>query len=156
VVSRERNREELLAGRRIAVLCTEDDDSSAYLTAVWFQWQGDAFLVPTGAASRKARNARERPRGAILVDARGPHLHGVAASGPIEILDGERALALNDRVHRRYVTDAGMADPALGGLLEAGDDVTLRLVPERWHTWDMEPFFGTRLADPRLVHPLDS
>lgn len=149
------SREALLAGRRIAVLATEDGEGPAYLTAVWFSWQEGAFLVPTGAASRKARNARERPRGAILVDARGPHLHGVAASGRIEVVDGERALALNDRIHRRYVTDAGMAASALGGLLEAADDVTLRLIPERWQTWDMEPAFGARLADQRLVHPLE-
>jgi nitroimidazol reductase NimA-like FMN-containing flavoprotein (pyridoxamine 5'-phosphate oxidase superfamily) len=77
------NRDELLAGRRIAVLSTEDPDGLPYLTAIWFAYEDGAFVVPTGATSRKARNARERPRGAILVDARGPAFRGVAASGRI-------------------------------------------------------------------------
>jgi hypothetical protein len=47
-----------------------------------------------------------------------------------------------------------MEDPGLGGLLEAGDDVTLRLVPDRWHSWDLEPVFGLRFGDPELTFPL--
>jgi hypothetical protein len=148
------NRDELLAGRRIAVLSTEDPDGLPYLTAVWFLWEDGAFLVPTSATSRKGRNARERPRGAILVDARGPTFCGVAASGRLEVVDGGAALATNARIHRRYVADAGMADPDLGGLLTAGDDVTLRLIPEGWQEWDLEPYFGTKLSDPRLAEPL--
>ena len=148
------NRHELLAGRRIAVLSTEDPDGLPYLTAIWFAYEDGAFVVPTGATSRKARNARERPRGAILVDARGPAFHGVAASGPIELVEGDAALEINARIHRRYVTDAGMADPDLGGSLTAGDDLTLRLIPEHWQEWDLEPYFGTKLSDPQLAEPL--
>jgi PPOX class probable F420-dependent enzyme len=148
------NRHELLAGRRIAVLSTEDPDGLPYLTAIWFAYEDGAFVVPTGATSRKARNARERPRGAILVDARGPAFRGVAASGRIELVEGDAALEINARIHRRYVTDAGMADPDLGGSLTAGDDLTLRLIPEHWQEWDLEPYFGTKLSDPRLAEPL--
>jgi PPOX class probable F420-dependent enzyme len=147
-------REEYLAERRIAVLATTDADGSAYLTAVWFAYEDGVFLVPTAGTSRKARNARERPRGAIIVDSRGPAFRGVAASGRFEVVDGNAALAANARIHRRYVTDAGMADPDYGGELTAGDDVTLRLVPERWQEWDLEPYFGPKLSDPRLVKPL--
>ena len=148
------NRDELLAGRRIAVLSTEDPDGLPYLTAIWFAYEDGALVVPTGATSRKARNARERPRGAILVDARGPAFRGVAASGRIELVEGDAALEINARIHRRYVTDAGMADPDLGGSLTAGDDLTLRLIPEHWQEWDLEPYFGTKLSDPRLAEPL--
>ena len=148
------NRDELLAGRRIAVLSTEEPDGLPYLTAIWFAYEDGAFLVPTGAASRKARNARERPRGAILVDARGPAFRGVAASGRIELVEGDAALEINARIHRRYVTDAGMADPDLGGSLTASDDLTLRLIPEHWQEWDLEPYFGTKLSDPQLAEPL--
>ena len=148
------NRDELLAGRRIAVLSTEDPDGLPYLTAIWFAYEDGAFVVPTGATSRKARNARERPRGAILVDARGPAFRGVAASGRIELVEGDAALEINARIHRRYVTDAGMADPDLGGSLTAGDDLTLRLIPEHWQEWDLEPYFGTKLSDPQLAEPL--
>jgi PPOX class probable F420-dependent enzyme len=148
------SRDDFLAERRIAVLSTEDPDGLPYLTAVWFSYDDGAFLVPTAATSRKARNARERPLGAILVDSRGPAFRGVAASGRIDVVDGEAALEINARIHRRYVTDAGMADPQIGPPLSDGDDVTLRLTPERWQEWDLEPYFGTKLADPRLAHQL--
>jgi nitroimidazol reductase NimA-like FMN-containing flavoprotein (pyridoxamine 5'-phosphate oxidase superfamily) len=148
------SRDEFLAQRRIAVLATEDPDGSTYLTSIWFAYEDGAFLVPTAATSRKGRNARERPRGASLIDSRGPAFCGVAASGRIELVEGEAALEVNARIHRRYVTDAGMADPDLGGTLTAGDDLTLRLVPERWQEWDLEPYFGTKLSDPRFAEPL--
>jgi PPOX class probable F420-dependent enzyme len=149
------SRDAFLAGRRIALLATADQDGSAYLTSVWFMWEDGAFLVPTGGTSRKARNAEARPRASIAVDTRGALYAGVAATGPVEVLQGERALELNDRIHRRYVTPRGMDDPALGGLLRDGDDVTLRLVPDRWKSWDMEPYFGRRFGDPELAYPLE-
>jgi PPOX class probable F420-dependent enzyme len=148
------SRDAFLAERRIAMLATTDEDGSAYLTAVWYLWEDGAFFVPTGGTSRKARNARTRPRASIAVDARGASLAGVAAAGTVGVIVGDEALELNDRIHRRYVTPAGMDDPGLGGLLHEGDDVTLRLVPDRWHTWDMEPVFGHRFGDPSLVLPL--
>lgn len=149
------SRDAFLAQRRIAILATLEPDGSPYLTAVWFLWRDGAFYVPTGGKSRKARNAKERPRASIVVDARGTVLVGVWATGGVEIWSGDEALALNDEIHRRYVTDTGMENPAVGGLLREGDDVTLRLVPERWQTWDMEPVFGRRLGDPELAFTLE-
>jgi len=148
------SRDEFLADRRIAMLATAEVDGSAYLTAVWYLWEDGAFLVPTGQASRKARNAATRPHASIALDSRGASLAGVAATGHVDVVRGQEALALNKRVHRRYVTPEGMDDPGLGDLLRAGDDVTLRLVPERWQSWDMQPVFGERFGDPRLVYPL--
>jgi PPOX class probable F420-dependent enzyme len=148
------SRDAFLAERRIAMLATTDEGGSSYLTAVWYLWEDGAFFVPTGGTSRKARNARARPLASIAVDARGASLAGVAAAGTVGVIVGDEALELNDRIHRRYVTAAGMDDPGLGGLLADGDDVTLRLVPNRWHTWDMEPAFGHRFGDPTLVFPL--
>ena len=79
------SRDLFLAERRIAVLCTEGPDGLPYLTAVWFAHEDGAFLIPTASTSRKSRNARDRPRGAIIVDSRGPAFRGVAASGRFEV-----------------------------------------------------------------------
>lgn len=149
------NRDGFLAERRIAILATLDPDGSPYLTAVWFLWRDGNFLIPTGTTSRKARNAEARPRAWIAIDARGAVLAGIRASGRIELVSGDQALELNDEIHRRYVTDAGMADPALGGLLREGDDLTVRLIPDRLQSWDMEPVFGRLLGDAELARPLE-
>jgi PPOX class probable F420-dependent enzyme len=144
------NVDEFLAERRIGVLATLGAGGSPHVVAIWFEWSDGAFLFPTGSTSRKARNARARPRGAIVVDARGPRPRGVAASGPLELIEGAEAAAINARIHRRYVTDAGLAEPAVGGLLRDGDDITLRLVPERLRSFDL----GTVFGDPRFMRPL--
>jgi len=150
------SREELLAGRRIAVLATEDGDGSAYLTAVWFGVEGRRVST----CLRRPRAARPATRASVRAGRSsstraGPTCTASRRAGGSRSSRGERALACNDSIHRRYVTDAGMAVAGLGGLLSEGDDVTLRLVPERWQSWDMEPVFGARLSDPRLVYPLD-
>jgi hypothetical protein len=147
------DRATFLAENRIAVLSTELEDGGSYQAAVWFEYVDGAFLIPTGGESRKARNARARPRGAILVDERTGRFRGLGARGRLEVITGEAALAHNARIYRRYVTEAGMAHPGVGGQL-ADDTVTLRLVAERWHEWDLFPAFGTRLEDPALAHPL--
>ncbi|HEY0277942.1 MAG TPA: pyridoxamine 5'-phosphate oxidase family protein [Solirubrobacterales bacterium] len=146
-------RDEFLTEPRIAIVATEGADGSAYLSAVWFEFIDGAFFVPTGGRSRKARNALARPRGSIAIEERGGTLRGAAARGSFEVIDGAEALALNERLHRRYVTDAGMADPDLGGALTDADDVTLKLTPEAWTEWDMGEM-GRRLGDPRFAHPL--
>jgi PPOX class probable F420-dependent enzyme len=149
------DRDALLAGRRIAVLATTNPDGSPYPTAIWYLWTGGAFLMPTSSASRKSRNVVERPDASIVVEERAPGLAGVAASGRAEVIHGEEAAELNARIHARYLTPLGREHPQVGALLTASDDVTIRLVPERWRTWDMRSAFRDLFEDPELVSPLD-
>jgi F420H(2)-dependent biliverdin reductase len=149
--------EEFLAERRIACLATEDPDGSAYLTAVWFLHEDAAVYVGTSGTSRKARNAAARPRASIMVDARGPGpQRGVAASGPVTVLRGDEARALNDRILERYLTPAGVAAPGVGRTIAASDDVTLRIDVGPWRTWSTSEDFEGRLEDPGMTRPLES
>ncbi len=145
----------LLDGRYVATLATENEDGSAYLTAVWFLWQEGAFHIPTSSESRKARNVAARGRASVMVDSRSAELRGLSARGAAILLHGREARELNALIHRRYVTETGIGRPDLGGLLTSSDDVTIRVVPERWHEWDMTSAFGDLLTDPALVLPLD-
>ena len=148
------NRPAFLAERRIAVLATLDEDGTPYLTAVWFLFEDGAFYVPTGARTRKARNARSRQRGSIMIDARTPVASGLGASGSLELIEGAEAFAINERIHRRYISDAGLADVNFGPVHTAEDDVTVRLSPERWHEWDMGDVFDPGANYPDLLLPL--
>lgn len=145
----------ILGGRRIAVLATTNADGSAYLTAVWYLWGEGAFVIPTSSESRKARNIAARPDASILVEERGAGLRGVAATGRADLVHGDEARELTAAVHARYLTEAGLAHVGLGDVLAASDDVIIRLVPERWRTWDIGAVFGDLLADPELARPLD-
>jgi PPOX class probable F420-dependent enzyme len=148
--------EELLAGRRIACLATENPDGSAYLNAVWFLYEDGAVYVGTSGTSRKARNAESRPRAAIMIDARGAGpQRGVAATGVVTVLRGEEARAVNDRILERYLTPAGVEAPGVGRTIAESDDVTLRLEPGEWRTWSTSEDFEGRLEDPGMTLPLE-
>jgi hypothetical protein len=118
---------------------------------VWFLWDGDAVLVATGGNTQKARNARARPHGSVMVDARGRGaLRGASATGDLQVVTGNEARKLNERVWAKYLTPAGLGDPLVGGAIRAHDDVTLRLVPDGWRTWGTDADFGGAFEQPGI------
>lgn len=128
----------LLEGRRIASLGTLNPDGSPHLTAVWYLYQDGYFFVATSSRSRKARNLAERPAATLMVEARKPGSErGVTATGPVEVISGEKVRELNLRIHRRYMSDAAIADPQVGGVFAQFDDIALKLRPRVWTWWDM-------------------
>ncbi len=149
--------DDFLCGRRIACLATEEPDGSAYLTAVWFLYEDGVVYVGTSGSSRKARNAAVRPRASVMVDARGPGpQRGVAASGPVTLLRGAPARAMNDRILARYLTPAGVAAPDVGQVIAASDDVTIRIEVGKWRTWSTAEDFDGRLEASGMTLPLEN
>ena len=149
--------EAFLSERRIACLATENPDGSAYLTAVWFLAEDGVVYVGTAGSSRKARNAAARPRASIMIDARsgGPQ-RGVATSGPVTLLEGAEARALNRRILERYLTPAGVAAPDVGQAIAESDDVTLRIEVGRWRTWSTAEDFEGGLEAAGMALPLET
>jgi uncharacterized protein YhbP (UPF0306 family) len=153
--------QEFLQGRYIATFGTENEDGSIHLTAVWYLFDDGQFFVATSSKSRKARNAATRPKASIIMDARKPGMErGVTAAGKVEVMAGERSAEINLRIHSRYMSLAAIADPQIGPVFASFDDVTLRLTPESWISWDMSAldakFFGGRLGGtPGYLLPLD-
>jgi PPOX class probable F420-dependent enzyme len=129
---------EILTAPHVASLATLNEDGTAHLVAVWFDWDGEALLVPTSGASRKARNLGRDPRATVMVhDSRGGlDVRGLSIVCRGEVIRGPAALAANDRAHLRYVTRQGLDLAAVAAFLGEGDDVTLRLLPERVTSWD--------------------
>jgi len=128
----------LLEGRRIASFGTINDDGSPHLTAVWYLYQEGCFFVATSSRTRKVRNLSARPRATLMVEARKPGSErGVTATGPVEIITGPTAQEWNTRIHRRYLSTAALADPQVGPVFAAFDDITIRLRPQVWTRWDM-------------------
>jgi general stress protein 26 len=151
----------LLQGRYIATLGTENSDGSIHLTAVWYLFEEGCLFVATSSRSRKARNIAARPKAALMVDVRKPGAErGVNAAGGAELISGERSLEINRRIHSRYLSGAAIADPRVGPVFESFDDVTIRLKPVSWTSWDMavldKQALGGRLGGtPGYLLPLD-
>lgn len=152
--------EEILQGRFIASLGTENEDGSIHLTAVWYLFDGSCFYVATSSRTRKARNVAARPRASLMVDIRKPASErGLVAVCAADVIAGENSREINARVHRRYMSEGALADPRAGGTMAAMDDITLRLTPTRWYAWDMrtldEAVFGGAMKTPGYLLPLD-
>jgi Pyridoxamine 5'-phosphate oxidase len=152
--------EELLMGRFIASLGTKNEDGSIHLTAVWFVFEAGCFFVATSSRSRKGRNVIARPQVSLMVDIRKPGSErGVVAMCTVEVIRGETSREMNTRVHRRYMSEAALADPRAGGTLAAMDDITLKLTPTGWYAWDMrmldEALFSGTMKTPGYLTPLD-
>jgi len=152
---------ELLQGRRIATLGTENADGSIHLTAVWYMFEKGCLFVATSARTRKARNIAARPKGSLMVDARIPGTErGVATTGKADLVTDNESRELNHRIHSRYLSAAAMADPQVGAVFAAFDDVTIRITPASWVSWDMAALdaqaFGGKLGKtPGYMLPLD-
>lgn len=151
---------EILRGRFIASLGTENEDGSIHLTAVWYLFDGGCFYVATSSQTRKARNAVARPKGTLMVDIRKPASErGLVAVCTADVIRGERSKEINARIHARYMSEAALADPRAGATMAAMDDITLKLTPTGWYAWDMrtldEAVFGGAMKTPGYLLPLD-
>jgi F420H(2)-dependent biliverdin reductase len=143
--------QELLRGRYIATLATENTDATIHLTAVWYLFEDGCFYVATSSKSRKARNIAARGKASLMVDVRKSGAErGVNAAGKAELISGEPSAEMNLRIHRRYMSEAAMADPGIGPVFASFDDVTIRMTADSWSKWDMAVLdrqaFGGRLG----------
>ena len=152
--------QEILVGRFIASLGTQNEDGSIHLTAVWYVFDGGCLYVATSSRSRKARNALSRPRASLMVDIRKPGAErGLVALCSVDVIAGESSKEINARIHRRYMSEAALGDPRAGGTMAAMDDITLKLTPTGWYEWDMrildDALFGGSMKTPGYLLPLD-
>ena len=152
--------EEILTGRFIASLATENEDGSIHLTAVWYLFDGGCLYVATSSRTRKARNVMAQPKASLMVDIRKPGSErDLVAMCTVDVIAGESSREINARIHRRYMSEAAMADPRAGGTMAAMDDITLRLTPTCWYAWDMrildDTLFGGAMKTPGYLLPLD-
>lgn len=153
--------QEVLRGRYIATLATENADGNIHLTAVWYLFENGSLFVATAGKSRKARNIAARGKASLMVDVRKPGAErGVNGAGKAELISGEASQAINRRIHQRYLSAEAIADPGIGPVFASFDDVTIKITPGSWISWDMATLdaqaFGGRLGKtPGLLLPLD-
>src|ERR1700680_4159541 len=152
---------ELLRGRYIATLGTENADGTIHMTAVWYLFEDGYLFIATSSKSRKARNIAARAKASLMVDVRKPGAErGVNGAGKAELISGEQSEKINRPIHSRYMSAAAMTDPHVGPVFASFDDVTIRITPGSWTAWDMAMLdaqaFGGRLGGtPGYLLPLD-
>ena len=152
---------QLLDGRHIASIATENPDGSIHMVAVWYRFDGIHVYVATSSRSRKARNLQSNPKVTLMIDARDPAAsYGITIAGTAQILTAEVSRNSNVQIHRKYLSDAALADTRVGPVFAAWDDVTIQIAPASVIVWDMREadrqFFGGALGgNPEYLLPLE-
>jgi PPOX class probable F420-dependent enzyme len=152
---------QLLAGRYIASLATENPNGSLHMVAVWFWFDGSHVFVGTSSRSRKARNVQAKPTASLMIDARDPAAScGVTIAGSAHILTADASRQKNAEIHRKYLSASALADPKVGPVFATFDDVTIQVAPDSVIAWDMREldrqFFGGAIAShPTYLLPLE-
>jgi PPOX class probable F420-dependent enzyme len=152
---------QLLEGQYIATLATHNQDGSLHLVAVWYFFDGDKVFVATSSATRKARNVRASPTASLMIDSRDPAAsRGVTLAGAAQLLTGEASRQRNAKVHVKYLSGAALADPRVGPVFAAWDDVTIAITPSSVIAWDMreidqQAFGGALKSNPTYLLPLE-
>jgi nitroimidazol reductase NimA-like FMN-containing flavoprotein (pyridoxamine 5'-phosphate oxidase superfamily) len=153
--------QQLLESRYIASFATHNPNGSIHIVAVWFWFDGTDIYVATSSRSRKARNFQANREVSLMVDARDPVAsYGVTVTGSAQVLSGETSRKCNAEIHRKYLSEAALADPKVGPVFAGWDDVTVRLAPVSVIAWDMreadQHFFGGAFKNnPTYLLPLE-
>jgi PPOX class probable F420-dependent enzyme len=152
---------QLLDGRYIASLATQNPDGSVHMVSVWYLFDGAQVYVATSGRSRKARNLRINSNVSIMVDSRDVSAsRGVNIAGIAQIMTADSSRQWNARVHRKYLSDAALSDPKVGRVFAVVDDVTIQITPTSVIFWDMgqadRQFFGGAIENnPSYLLPLE-
>jgi PPOX class probable F420-dependent enzyme len=152
---------QLLDGRHVASIATHNPNGSIHIVAVWYWFDGADVFVATSSRSRKARNLQANPEVSLMIDARDPAAsYGATIEGSAQILTGESSQKYNAEIHRKYLSEAALADPRVGRVFAAWDDVTIQVLQVSVITWDMrgadrQVFGGTFKSNPGYLTPLE-
>ena len=152
---------QLLQARYIASFASHNSNGSVHIVAVWFWFDGTDIYVATSSRSRKARNLQANSAVSLMIDSRDPAAsYGVTIAGIGHVLSGESSRRYNVEIHRKYLSEAALADPKVGPVFAAWDDITVRLTPSSVIAWDMRQadqyvFGGAFKGNPSYLLPLE-
>ncbi len=154
--------QQLLSGRYIASLATDNPDASVHMVAVWYWSDGADLYIATSGRSRKAKNLQHSSRVTLMIDARDPAAQrGISITGTARLLTGAASSEWNAKVHRKYLSAGALADPRVGPVFAQWADVTIQIVPNAVIAWDMravdQQVFGGSFSDnPGYLLPLEN
>ena len=136
-------REAFLADVHVGVISIPEDGRGPLSVPVWYAYEpGGELRFVTGKTSRKGRLLERAGRFSLCVQTETPPYTYASVEGPIvaiERSDLERDLR---PIARRYLGVKGGDDYIARTRAEHGDNVLVRMRPERWLTAD----YGQRVA----------
>lgn len=132
--------ESVLAEAVLARLATTNPKTlQPHVVPVWFAWDGEFVWISSFASTRKIRELKINPRGAVLIESKqeGGKLQAVLLEGPVELVAEPRSLVseIASRIYIRYLGQDGVKDAEPQSWLGDPENLLIKLTPDRIMSW---------------------
>jgi general stress protein 26 len=132
--------ESVLAEAVLARLATTNPKTmQPHVVPVWFMWDGEYVWVSSFVRTRKIRELKINPRGAVLIESKqeGGKLQAVLMEGTVELVAHPRQLVseIASRIYIRYLGPEGIKDPEPQSWLNDPQNLLIKLTPKRIISW---------------------
>jgi nitroimidazol reductase NimA-like FMN-containing flavoprotein (pyridoxamine 5'-phosphate oxidase superfamily) len=132
--------EAVLAEPVLARLATTDSSTmQPHVVPVWFMWDGANVWVSSFVSTRKIRELKHNPQGAVLIESKqvGSKLTAVLLEGTVELVSVPRELVneIASRIYVRYLGFEGVKDPEPQSWLNNPENLLIKLTPRRIISW---------------------
>jgi nitroimidazol reductase NimA-like FMN-containing flavoprotein (pyridoxamine 5'-phosphate oxidase superfamily) len=129
----------ILARPLLARIATTGNDMDPHVVPVWFWWDGECIYIETGIDFRKARNLRENPKCAVLIDDTqgGLCFWGIFMRGEVELITEpvEWIMEVVRRIYLKYLGAEGILAPTPQKMINS-QHVIIKFTPKKIVTWD--------------------
>ena len=110
-----------------------------HVVPVWFAWDGEYVWISSFVSTRKIRDLRINPRGAVLIESKqeGGKLQAVLVEGAVSLVPRPRRLVseLASRIYIRYLGPDGIKEAEPQSWLKDPQNLLIKLTPERIMSW---------------------
>jgi general stress protein 26 len=132
--------EEVLSEAVLARLATTDPKTlQPHVVPVWFMWDGTSVWISSFISTRKIRELKHNPQGAVLIESKreGGKLTAVLLEGTVELVTEPRPLVseIASRIYVRYLGVEGMQEAEPQSWLHDPENLLIKLTPKRIISW---------------------
>jgi nitroimidazol reductase NimA-like FMN-containing flavoprotein (pyridoxamine 5'-phosphate oxidase superfamily) len=132
--------EGVLAEAVLARLATSNPKNmQPHVVPVWFEWDGEHVWISSFVSTRKIRELKINPRGAVLIESKqeGSKLQAVLLEGSVELVTLPRQLVseIASRIYIRYLGPEGLKEAEPQSWLNDPENLLIKLTPDRIISW---------------------
>ena len=132
--------EAVLAEPVLARLATTNPTTmQPHVVPVWFAWDGKNVWISSFVSTRKIRELKNNPQGAVLIESKqeGGKLQAVLLEGPVELVTEPRQLVneIASRIYVRYLGTDGLMEKEPQSWLKDPENLLIKLTPKRIISW---------------------
>jgi nitroimidazol reductase NimA-like FMN-containing flavoprotein (pyridoxamine 5'-phosphate oxidase superfamily) len=132
--------EAVLAEPVLARLATTNPKTlQPHVVPVWFAWDGEHVWISSFVSTRKIRDLKINPRGAVLIESKqeGGKLQAVLLEGAVELVTQPRELVreMASQIYIRYLGPQGVKEAEPQSWLKDPENLLIKLTPERIMSW---------------------